>query len=524
MSSQIQKRKHKTLTIKEKSDILDRLNRNESFSSLASEYGVGRSTIYGIQKNRESIQQFVSTTDCGPGKRQTLKKAEHPDVEEALYMWFLQERNRYTPISGPILAMKARFFYKEITKKDDFVASHGWLERFKSRHGIRLMTVTGEKLSNDTSCIEPFKLRFLQKVKDLDLCPSQVYNADESGLFWRVIPSKTFVSYDEKSVPGRKVSKERVTILPCANAAGTHTLKMVVVGKSKKPRAFKNIDLPVHYYGQKSAWMTKELFKKWFDECFVPEVRKWLKDHNLPRKALLLLDNAPGHPSEGELTTKDKCITAMFLPPNCTALIQPMDQHIIQFVKQDYKKNLLLTAISKDQSIEKTLKEFNMKDLVFALCQSWNALPSSTITSSWKNLWPDIVTTPSNAPQISVASEVIEQVAAETQISSEDLEIWCRGMDQEESVFHQMSDEEIISQVSTSTVISEEDDDEVIPATSQVVAQDAINAFELGLQWAEENGASYNELLLLRRMRDKALGSRFNNAKQKKIDEYFHAS
>lgn len=158
MSSQAQKRKHKTLTIKEKCDILDRLNSNESFSSLASEYGVGRSTIYDIKKNHEKVKQFVSTTDGGPGKRQTLKKAEHPEVEEALYMWFLQERNRHAPISGSMLAMKAKYFYKEITKKDDFVASKGWLERFKSRHGIRLMTITGEKLSNDATCIKPFKI------------------------------------------------------------------------------------------------------------------------------------------------------------------------------------------------------------------------------------------------------------------------------------------------------------------------------------------------------------------------------
>lgn len=88
-------------------------------------------------------------------------------------------------------------------------------------------------------------------MNDLNLDPLQVYNADESGLFWRVMPNKTFVSCNEKSVPGRKVSKERVTILPCANAAGTHALKMVVIGKSNKPRAFQNIDLPVHYYGQK---------------------------------------------------------------------------------------------------------------------------------------------------------------------------------------------------------------------------------------------------------------------------------
>ncbi|KAG5870313.1 hypothetical protein JTB14_004782 [Gonioctena quinquepunctata] len=198
-----------------------------------------------------------------------------------------------------------------------------------------------------------------------------------------------------------------------------------------------------------------------------------------------------------------------------------MDQNIIQFVKQDYKKKLLLRAVSKDQPIEKTLKEFNMKDLVFALSQSWSALPSSTIISSWKKLWPDIITTPSNDPQISVTSEVIEQVATETQISPEDLEVWCRGMDKEENVCLEMSDEDIIKEVSNNTTNDQEDNDDVIATAPQVTDQDAVNAFELGLQWAEENGTSYNELLLLRRLRDKALISRYNNLKQKKIDEYF---
>ncbi|KAL3281240.1 hypothetical protein HHI36_004454 [Cryptolaemus montrouzieri] len=130
-----------------------------------------------------------------------------------------------------------------------------------------------------------------------------------------------------------------------------------------------------------------------------------------------------------------------------------------------------------------------MKDLVFALCQSWNAL-SSTITSSWKNLWPDVIATPTNDPQISVSSEVIEQIAAETQIIPEYLE-------------------------TCYTTMNQEDGDEEIPTAPQVKAQDAINAFEVGLQWTEEDVASYNELLLLRRLRGKARTSRFNNVKHR---------
>ncbi|KAK9892198.1 hypothetical protein WA026_019003 [Henosepilachna vigintioctopunctata] len=87
-----------------------------------------------------------------------------------------------------------------------------------------------------------------------------------------------------------------------------------------------------------------------------------------------------------------------------------------------------------------------------------------------------------------------------------------------------MSDEDIIREVSNNTTNDQEDNDDVIATAPQVTDQDAVNAFELGLQWAEENGTSYNELLLLRRLRDKALISRYNNLKQKKIDEYFKAS
>lgn len=56
--------------------------------------------------------------------------------------------------------------------------------------------------------------------------------------FWCVIPNKTFsqtnvlFSLDqtnENSASGRKMSKESVTLIPCANTADTKALKLVVV-------------------------------------------------------------------------------------------------------------------------------------------------------------------------------------------------------------------------------------------------------------------------------------------------------
>ena len=57
------------------------------------------------------------------------------------------------------------------------------------------------------------------------------------------------------------------------NASGSHKLKLFVIGKSENPRAFKNFNnKPVHYRGNKNAWMTYVVFEDWFKNVFVPEV------------------------------------------------------------------------------------------------------------------------------------------------------------------------------------------------------------------------------------------------------------
>lgn len=85
--------------------------------------------------------------------------------------------------------------------------------------------------------------------------------------------------------------------------------------------------------------MTKEIFHEWFHTEFLPQVRWFLKKRNLPQKALLVLDNAPGHGPNDVLMSKDGRIKTLFMLPNCTPpLLQPMDQNVIEIVKNRYKK------------------------------------------------------------------------------------------------------------------------------------------------------------------------------------------
>ena len=88
-----------------------------------------------------------------------------------------------------------------------------------------------------------------------------VYNADETGLYIKSLPQRTLALVEEKQAPGYKESKERVTIMNCSNATGTHKVLLLLIGKSSRPRCFKTVvQLPVVYRGQKSAWMNSITF------------------------------------------------------------------------------------------------------------------------------------------------------------------------------------------------------------------------------------------------------------------------
>lgn len=293
-----------------------------------------------------------------------------------------------TPLSGDIICEKAKFFYQQLTGADNFKASSGWLQKFKERCGIRQLSISGEILSSNVNAVQPFKEKLLSKINEMGLQLEQIYNADESGLFWRILPNKTLAHSGEKSAPGRKISKERVTFMPCANAAGSHKLRLLVLGKAKKPRAFGNSFIPVCYKGQKKGWVTKEIFREWFHTEFVPSVRQKLREINLPQKAILILDNAPGHPEN--LVSDDNQIWVMYMPPNCTPLIQPMDQHVIQAVKLFYRKQLLKKIVNSQIDIPTTLKNINLKDVVFTLDEAWQKVSNELIKKSWRKLLPHI--------------------------------------------------------------------------------------------------------------------------------------
>lgn len=363
-------------------------------------------------------------------------------------------------------------------------------------------------------------------IEDEGISGDQLYNCDESGLNFKMLPSCTLASRAEDSAPGYKKKKERVTILACSNVTGNNKLKLCLIGKSQKPRAFKNFkdysSLPVWYKGQKSAWMNSAIFKDWFKEQFVPSVEAYADKNNLPRKAILLLDNAPSHPSADELS--DGEIKCVFLPPNVTSLCQPMDQGVLETLKRLYRRKLLsiiIAGMDAGKSVSECLKDVDMLDVAVWISSAWKELNTLTLIKSWKKLldhkasdkWSEEMQESEIQGEVSEdIVQLLKSIPGCDEVNSETLNDWMK-----EDEMNEFTDSDIIDLVNIEPAPTEEEEQ-----TQTITHCEAFQMFEQLIDYVElQEEATTADLLLFRRWRDIASKKRVQRAKQATITSFF---
>lgn len=271
-----------------------------------------------------------------------------------------------------------------------FNASEGWLSHWKKKYNIKKYAMSGEQKSADIPASEKFKVDFEKFINDENLQLCQIFNVDETGLNFKLLPNKTLSEKDYRPF-GIKQNKDRITVMPCTNADGSLKLPLVVIGKSAKPRALKNCinNLPVYYTHQSKAWMNSVIFEKWFKDEFVPKVTEFLKAKKLPIKAVLTLDNAPCHPSVEKLTQGH--IKAYYYPPNTTSILQPLDQGIIENWKRHYRFKFIKSILDAEKNginLLDHLKSVTIKDVIEWSHESWELIQDKTIFKCWKKALP----------------------------------------------------------------------------------------------------------------------------------------
>ena len=254
--------KYKQLDLGEKNDIIKLSKNGIRNTVIAQWFGVSESTVSRIILNKDKYK-LTSTEKQLFKKKTRIDRGQNAKLENILFNWIKQKRSLGVSLSGPLIKKKAQFFHQQLGGTATFKASQGWLGRFKARFGIRQLSVQGERLSADTEAVVECQEAIQKVIAEGQYSKDNVYNADETGLYSKSLPTKTLALADEKQVPGHKESKERVTIMNCFNATGTHKVQLLLIGKSQSPRCFNGINhLPVVYRRQKNAWMNSKMFKK----------------------------------------------------------------------------------------------------------------------------------------------------------------------------------------------------------------------------------------------------------------------
>ncbi|CAH2302071.1 tigger transposable element-derived 1-like [Pelobates cultripes] len=337
------KGKRQSIPLDVKIQVLDRLDKGERQVDIGADLHLPTSTIRTILKNKDKICTLATTSTASSAKKITRSRSYAlEEMEKRLSIWIDDELERNMPLSQAILMEKAKSIFAHIQSQDpdvmeSFAASRGWFDCFKKRYNLYNLKITREAASADTGAAASFPASLKEVVDRGSYPPEVVINVDETGLFWKRMPSRTFISREQKRAPGFKAAKDRLTLLLGGNASSDFRIKPLLVYHYQTPRAMRGISkssLPVIWKANRKAWSTRDIFTGWFTDHVCPSVQRYCRRKGLEKKALLI--NAPSHLTNlAELPT---CIPVevLFLPPNTTLLIQPMDQGVIATFKAYY--------------------------------------------------------------------------------------------------------------------------------------------------------------------------------------------
>jgi hypothetical protein len=227
----------------------------------------------------------------------------------------------------------------------DFQASPSFISRVLRTHNLIGVSLHGEANDMDDETREGIMLewwgKFWAKLRDRNIRPECLYNADQTGLFYNKMPNRMYIERERrKEFKGVKAmkSKDRITLMVCTSCNG-NKVPLAVIGKAKQPTCFRlcpNGIAPLPYRAQKNAWFDKEVTMWWILHVFWPYHLK--EQGDVP--ACLLFDNCAVQ-SNLDFTLLPRNLDIDYFPVNVTNRHQPADMGIIASLKVGYKLSML---------------------------------------------------------------------------------------------------------------------------------------------------------------------------------------
>ena len=120
---------------------------------------------------KRKAELMTAFEENAPSDRKRLRPVD--DVDDMTWKWFRQARGHNVPVCGPMLQEKS-WAFAATCGKDDFKASNGWWEKFKTRHNINQAAICGESETVDLAKVDEWKERLPSLLEGY--APKDIYN------------------------------------------------------------------------------------------------------------------------------------------------------------------------------------------------------------------------------------------------------------------------------------------------------------------------------------------------------------
>jgi len=153
---------------------------------------MAKSTILNILKKREAIK----AADVAKGVKSLTSNrlSAVKKVVKLLMVWIIEKQLAGASVSEAIICETTRLLYSDITRDipgssaEEFKATKGWFDSYKKRKGIHSVVRHGEAASSNEDTAEKLVAKFKDFVDREGFISEQVFNCDETGLFWKKMP------------------------------------------------------------------------------------------------------------------------------------------------------------------------------------------------------------------------------------------------------------------------------------------------------------------------------------------------
>lgn len=373
------KRRRRALTLATRLEIIEKAKTGLSHRAIAELVNVNKSSVNFTLQRRKFFVEAAANGAAEDSLR--LRPPRNPDLDHDVETFFHWMRLAGWGCTGAMLRDRALRAADRLGVLG-FKASNGWLHNFQRKKGICMKGVVlkgssgdvdgegdgdgnnndpGENFVGGSGVMEPAVVtggrpiivnsevvRRVHKTEgkamkllkaELELYSlDNIYTMCETTLFYRSVPDSAAVLCDEKEILVRNgitpIADDRVSVIMCSNASGSHKLPLALVGSEKAPECLRDRECSFPYFVHKNSWMNGIKARQWC-KLFVNELRK-----RTPRPALLLMELFM---DDTELVGKK--VKAVTIPHREDDAQLPLKAGLTKHLKRRYKEQLAIRFV-----------------------------------------------------------------------------------------------------------------------------------------------------------------------------------